>query len=163
MDGEHTIVIVAIVTIVIIAIIALIFYSTGAATVTHTLSYITSTGGFVQLYSGTSAVVVSSNSIDTIIFATPAGTSSYNINTGITTAVNSIVPIGLAYNGSDFLFLEQNGDLYLLKSMILTKSNVTSVVDTIGGYGLTIAGVTYYVGSKVLANGNYGPIQLKIT
>jgi hypothetical protein len=161
--------IIAVVVIFIIAVILFQFTTSSASVMIHTITL-----GKIVIYSGAALSVVTSDRIANVVYSSTTGISQYNVTTGTTTLLNPTVATGLAYDGQNYLVLQQGG---LVSRLNLNGTNstltplwtgFTALYDTTdsSGYFVSVGGITAgtgATGSVTPANGNYGPIQLKIT
>jgi hypothetical protein len=113
--------------------------------------------------------LVSSDGVDNALIYTSSGLFAFDITTKITRLLNTSKAIGLAYDGQNFLELQDDGILYSVSlvdgSLHEIGTGYTNLYDTIDGYLVTVDGVTSVIGNSgttAPANGNYTYVHFTI-
>jgi len=130
------------------------------------------------IYSGNTAAIVTSDGVSNVLLGTVAGLLLYNTDSKVATTLNNSVATGLAYDSSNQIFMELQGD-GTLSSVVLSNPSTdpvatsteiatgySSLYDTTDGYSATVNSVQFVTGlsgTTTPANGNYGMIVMIIT
>jgi hypothetical protein len=170
MELSMTVIVITIIAIIVIGVIVYYYFSSTSVSATYTLTY----EGNV-LSKGSSAPVFSSDGEDRIVFTrdsspgNTAGIYMYNTTEKTSTLISTKKAKGLAYDGSDFMMIDEDGTLYRINqdNTIVEPDNAntgyTALYDTVDGYYLA-SGSDYSVtgesGSTTKNTGNYGLITL---
>lgn len=153
--------------IIVISIIVVIFVIYAFGSNTGILSHSISFGG-KKLFSSDNPIIASSDTINTILYATPKGVVLYNTDAGTSSVINATIAVGLAYDADNDNFIVLNADTTLSKlerdgTLTFLQKGGLILYDLVDGYYLkTNSDIIYSTTSGDLtpANGNYGLIQL---
>lgn len=152
--------------VVAVVVIFFLIYHTTANNVLHT---VIETSSGTTIYSGNTAVLVTSDGGSNVLLGTNAGLILYNTDTRETITINKSIATGLAYDGERFMILEGDGtlsDITLDGTKTEISPGYSRLYDTLDGYLVTVGGITSITGASgtsIPAGGQYGTIQLNIT
>lgn len=121
------------------------------------------------LYSGAPKSIVSSDRVDRVLFTNSNGVNEYNTTTKVKRLLNSVKASGLAYDGTDFMVLQTNGNLSRLNtdgSLSVLSLGYQALYDTSdGGYFMqadNVKSATGPTGTFMPAKGDYDLIKIDI-